>query len=322
MEGFARVHLLRTGIRMGLFESLRAAQREEELSSRLGLAPDLVGAWLRACEAQSLLRREGETYALTSFTRWLLDAPEATALHGMLDQVTESWNPSFSALPRLMKGAERPAFGAPDEAARVAAASRIVEERALDALTRVPGARRATRVLDVGCGHGSYLAGFLARHRDAHGVGVELDPAVAEEARRRLREAEVSRRGEVRVGDFMTLELAPGSFDLAMLNNNVYYFAPADRPVLWRRIRSRLAPGGILAVQSPFHVGGRLARMLGLASASAVFDLFLRTHRNLYGIPDLETLHAELLDAGFAETGEVSVLPGGGQRYVWGRSAG
>jgi trans-aconitate methyltransferase len=321
MQGFARVHLLRTGVRLGLFEALRTPQRDGELASRLGLAPDLVTSWLRAAEAQSLLERRDEHYALVPFTRWLLDAPDAASLHAMLEQVTAMWHPSFDSLPRLMKGAERPAFGTPEEAARTAEASRIVEARALDALARVPGAKHAQRVLDVGCGHGSYLAGFLARHRDAHGVGVELDAAVAEEARRRLREAEVSRRAEIRAGDFMVLDLPAGSFDLAMLNNNVYYFAPADRPALWRRVVSRLAPGGVVAIQAPVHTSGRLARLFGAAAASATFDLLLRTHRNLYGVPDLETLHAELLDAGCAETGEVSIVPGGGQRYVWGKVA-
>jgi len=321
LGALARVHVLRTGVRVGLFEALRTPQEAGALAGRLGLAPDLVESWLRAAHAQRILEREGETYRLGAFARWLIDAPEAPALHAMLEQATALYHPRLEDLPRLLKGGERPLFGSPEESERTAAASRVIEGRALDALARVPGARRAQRVLDVGCGHGSMLAGFLSRHRDAHGLGIESDPEVAEEARRRLREAEVSRRGEVRVGDFMKIELPPGSFDLAMLNNAVYYFPPAERPALWRRIRSRLAPSGVLAIQSPFHVESRTARRLGLGAQSAVFDLLLRAHRNLYGLPELETLHAELLDAGFAETGEVSVIPGGGQRYVWARGS-
>lgn len=321
LTAFARVHLLRTGLRLGLFEALRTPQESAALASRLGLAADLVESWLRAAHAQRLLEREADVYRLGAFPRWLIDSPEAPALHAMLEQAVALYHPRLDDLPRLMKGGERPLFGSPEESTRTAAASRVLEGRALDALARVPGAKRAQRVLDVGCGHGSMLAGFLSRHRDAHGLGIEFDPEVAEEARRRLREAEVSRRGEVRTGDFMKIELPPGSFDLAMMNNVVYYFPPPDRPALWRRIRSRLAPGGVLAIQSPFHVESRSARRLGLASQSAVFDLLLRAHRNLYGLPDLEALHAEMLEAGFAETGEVSVIPGGGQRYVWARAS-
>ena len=191
MQGFARVHVLRTGITLGLFEALRRPKREADLASELGLEPDLVAAWLRSAEALGVLRRSGDAFVINGFSRWLIEAPEASALHGMLDQVVYGWGPQFEALPRLLKGAERRVFGTPEEAARTAVASRWIEARAIDALIRVPGARHAHRVLDIGCGHGSYLAGFLARHRDASGLGIELDAAVGR-ARRRLREASVA----------------------------------------------------------------------------------------------------------------------------------
>jgi SAM-dependent methyltransferase len=219
-----------------------------------------------------------------------------------------------------MKGAERPSYGSPEEARRVAAASRVIEGRAIRALGRVPGTRTAKRVLDVGCGEGSYLAAFLRRYRDAQGFGVDLDPDVAEEARRRLREAEVWRRGEIRVGDFMTMDL-PSRFDVILLNNNLHYFPPAEHGALFRRALSKTAPGGVLAIQTGVLESGLLSRFLGTDAGMAVFDLFLRTHGNLHGLPDLPALHAELERAGFARTGEVSILPGGSARYVWARSA-
>lgn len=321
MQGFARVHVLRTGVTLGLFDTLRRPRGASDLASELGLEPDLVEAWMHSAEALGVLRKTGDAFVINGFSRWLIEAPEASALHGMLDQVVYGWGPQFEALPRLLKGAERRVFGTPEEATRTAVAARAIEARAIDALVRVPGARHAHRVLDIGCGHGSYLAGFLARHRDASGLGVELDAAVADEARRHLREAEVSRRAEVHVGDFLTLELPAGSWDLAMMNNNLYYFAPADRPALFARARARLTPGGVLAIQLPVAVRDPFSRWLGTAASGAIFDLFLRSFRNLHGLPDPATLHAALHDAGFVETGEVSILPGGGARYFWARSA-
>jgi cyclopropane fatty-acyl-phospholipid synthase-like methyltransferase len=173
-------------------------------------------------------------------------------------------------------------------------------------------------VLDVGCGEGTYLAGFLQRHRDARGVGVELDPAVAEQARATLREAQVSRRGEIRAGDFLTLELGEG-FDLALLNQSLHYFAPAERAALFRRIRSLLAPGGVVAIQTAVATRDPVSRLLGSAASVATFDLFLRCHRNLYGLPDPAEVARALREAGFAGAGEVPVVPGGSTRFVWGR---
>lgn len=320
LAGAARLPLLRTGIHLGLFEALRTPQSPEALAERLGLAADLVESWLRACHAQDLVRRSREGYAIGPFARWLLDAPEAAALHATLDQVALAYAPRLDDLAELMKGAERPSYGAPDEALRVAAAARLIERRALSALARVPGVRSARRVLDIGCGHGTYLAGFLSRYRDAYGVGVDRDPEVAEKARRTLREAEVWRRSEVRTGDFMVLDLPTGSYDLALLNNSLHYFPPPERGALFRRVRERLGEGGVLAIQTPVVSDTRAARTLGALANVAVFDLYLRTHRDLYGLPEPAEVTAGLGEAGFESVGEVAILPGGTARYLWGRA--
>jgi len=319
VDAYARVHVLRAGLELGLFDALRRPESARGLAARLGLASDLTEAWLRAAEAQGLVSERGGAFEIGGLARMLLDAPEGDSLRALLDQMVLGWGPRLEELPRLLKGGERPLHGSAEESARVARASRIIEPRALAALARIPGVERAHRVLDIGCGTGRYLVAFLQRHRDAMGVGVELDPAVADEARRRLLEAEVSRRAEVRVGDFLSLELPGGSFDLALLNNDLYYFAPAQHAELFRRVRGRLAPGGVLAIQSQFEARGWLARWSGSAASSAVFDLLLRAHRNLYGLPDAADLQRELREAGFVETGEVDVLPGGGAKYVHGR---
>ena len=108
MSGATRLPLLRTGIHLGLFEALRTPHTPEALAERLGLAPDLVAAWCVAGEAQGLLRRRGERYRMDAFTRWLVDAPEAAALHAALDQTALSYAPRLDALPELLKGADRP----------------------------------------------------------------------------------------------------------------------------------------------------------------------------------------------------------------------
>jgi SAM-dependent methyltransferase len=319
LEGLTRVHLLRTGIHLGLFEALRQPLSEVELAERLGLAADLTGATLRAAHAHGLLRRRGDTYEIGSFVRWLLDSPHAAALHALLDQAALGFGPRLESLDRLLKGSERPAFGTSDEALRTAAATRLVEGPALKALARVPGARAARRVLDVGCGFGTYLAGFLGRYRDAHGLGIELDPEVAEEARRRLREAEVSRRAEIRVGDFMTMDLPKGTYDLILLNHGLHYFPLSQRGALLRRARSRLSERGVLVIQTVTWTEQLGARWLGARSWVALLDLYYRAHRNLYGLPDVAEIRRELLDAGFGETGVVPVLPGGTVVYAWAR---
>ncbi len=320
LAGATRLPLLRAGVHLGLFEALRVPQVPAALADRLGLAPDLVEGWLIAAHAHGLLKKRGGEYAIGRFARWVLDAPEAGALHALLDQTALSYEPRLEALPELLKGAPRPSHeAAPAEALRVAAASRLLETRALRALRRIPGLRKARRVLDVGCGEGTYLAGILRRYRDAHGLGIEKDAEVAEAARRNLREAEVWRRAEVRVGDFMALELPAGRFHLALLNHSLHYFRPPERLPLLRRIGEHLAEGGVLAIQTAVLCDAPLAQALGVHANLTSLDLYLRTHRDLHGLPVPARVEEDLREAGFDEVGQIPIAAGGAVRYVWGR---
>ncbi len=50
----------------------------------------------------------------------------------------------------------------------------------------------------------------------------------------------------------------------------------------------------------------------------ATADLYLRSHRNLFGLPDPEQLRGLLVECGFRETGIVPITAGGSLVYVWG----
>ncbi len=239
LSEYTRTHLLRSGLELSLFEAMREPIRPTKLASNLGLDEKLLTAWLRAATAHGLVRLARhplDAYQVTSDIRWLIDSPDRASLIALLDQTVETYSPALERLPELLRGGERPEFGAREEVQRAADISRIIEGRALEVLGRVPGASKARHVLDIGCGYGTYLSGLLNRYRDANGVGVEVDPDLAEIARRRLVDAKVSRRGEIRVGDFMTLDIEAGKFDLALLNNNLYYFPPEQRRALFEKV--------------------------------------------------------------------------------------
>jgi SAM-dependent methyltransferase len=314
----AQLQLLRAGLDAGLFAALAEPRSAEELAESLGLAPDLCEAWLRAAFASGFVERRGGRYLRAALASWLLASPDADAARAMLDQAALSYAPVLGRLPALLReGAPRPRWGGDEEAARVARGSRLLEKRAFAALARVPGAARARRFLDVGCGEGTLLAALLSRYRDALGLGVEREPRLAELARARLRDAEVHRRGEIWSGDVMREELPAGDWDLATLNQVLHYWPDEERDVLFARIARRLAPNGVLAIQTLVLQDGAFARLAGSAASSALFDLFLRSHANLYGLPDPVDLQVRLRAAGFARVGSVSIVPGGGLRYVW-----
>jgi SAM-dependent methyltransferase len=315
----SQLALLRAGLAAGVFDALAEPRSADELAAQLAAPADLCASLLRAAHASGFAVRRGERYRRSKLVDWLLASPDADAARAMLDQAALSYAPSLAALPGLLRGAPRPAWGGDEEAARVARASRLLEARALAALDRVPGTRSARRILDVGCGEGGLLAALLGHYRDALGFGVEREPAVAERARRRLLAAQVHRRAEIWVGDVLGPDLPAGEWDLALLNQVLHYCTEPERDALFGRLLSRLAPGGVLAIQTSVVQDGFFARATGMAATAALFDLFLLCHGNLTGLPDPTDLQVRLRAAGFARVGSVSIVPGGALRYVWAR---
>jgi SAM-dependent methyltransferase len=311
--------LLRAGLASGLFAALAEPRSPAELAAHLAAPPELCAAALRAAHASGFVVRRGARYRRSRFVEWLTASSDGEAARSMLDQAALSHAPTLDALPALLRGAPRPTWGGDEAAARVARASRLLEPRALAALDRVPGARNARRILDVGCGEGSLLAALLSHYRDALGVGIEREPAVAERARRRLTAAQVHRRGEIWVADVLGEAFPAGEWDLALLNQVLQYFTEPERDALFARLHERLSPGGVLAIQTTVSEDGLLARATGMAASAALFDLFLRSHANLSGLPDPTDLQVRLRAAGFARVGSVSIVPGGALRYVWAR---
>jgi 2-polyprenyl-3-methyl-5-hydroxy-6-metoxy-1,4-benzoquinol methylase len=97
------------------------------------------------------------------------------------------------------------------------------------------------RVLDVGCSSG-YLAGPLVE-AGATVVGVELDPAAAEEARMICT--------DVLLGDVETLELPfePGSFDVVLCGDLVEHLRNPGATL--ERLQPLLRRGGRLVLTTP-----------------------------------------------------------------------
>jgi SAM-dependent methyltransferase len=109
---------------------------------------------------------------------------------------------------------------------------------ALDRLERAPA-----RVLDLGTGTGKAAQLVAERFPDAEVVGVDLAPAMIEEARRLLPPA-LDGRVRFEVADASALPYPEGAFDLVVLLNMIPFFAELGRVT---------AAGGTVVVA---HVSG------------------------------------------------------------------
>jgi cyclopropane-fatty-acyl-phospholipid synthase len=108
------------------------------------------------------------------------------------------------------------------------------------------GLREGERVLDVGCGWGSFVI-HAAREHDVHALGVTLSPAQAELARRRVAEAGLEDRVEIRVCDYRDLVSLGGERFDAIASIGMVEHVGSSRIDEYARVLARLLePGGRL----------------------------------------------------------------------------
>ena len=109
------------------------------------------------------------------------------------------------------------------------------------------------RLLDVGCGWGS-LAMHAARHHQATVVGVTISDAQAELARKRVVEAGLADRVEIRVQDYR--DVRDGPFDAVSSVGMFEHVGARQMPVYFGRLRALIVPSGRLLNHAISSVGG------------------------------------------------------------------
>ena len=117
------------------------------------------------------------------------------------------------------------------------------QEEKLETVARKLELKEGDRVLDVGCGWGSFPVWAASRH-GANVVGITLSPPQAERARRRAEEAGVADRVEIRVMDYR--DLAGEKFDAIASIGMVEHVGAVNIDVYAQTLAGLLEPGGRL----------------------------------------------------------------------------
>jgi cyclopropane-fatty-acyl-phospholipid synthase len=105
--------------------------------------------------------------------------------------------------------------------------------------------REDERVLDVGCGWGSFVIHAAANH-GVRAVGITLSPAQAELARTRVAEAGLEDRVEIRVADYRDLGAAGKHYDAIASIGMVEHVGANQIDLYATQLAGLLAPGGRL----------------------------------------------------------------------------
>jgi cyclopropane-fatty-acyl-phospholipid synthase len=117
------------------------------------------------------------------------------------------------------------------------------QEAKIDLICRKLGLREGSRLLDVGCGWGS-LAIHAAGRYGAEVVGITLSEQQAALARKRVAEAGLTERVDIRIEDYR--EVADGPFDAISSVGMAEHVGRAQLPVYVAQLSALLRPGGRL----------------------------------------------------------------------------
>jgi cyclopropane-fatty-acyl-phospholipid synthase len=115
------------------------------------------------------------------------------------------------------------------------------QQAKLDLVCRKLRLQRGERVLDIGCGWGSFLI-HAAQHYDVHGVGITLSPSQAAVARQRINELGLDGRLQVRLADYR--EPLGRTFDAVASIGMLEHVGRAKMLRYARAVHAALRPGG------------------------------------------------------------------------------
>jgi 4-hydroxy-2,2'-bipyrrole-5-carbaldehyde O-methyltransferase len=267
-----------------------------------GQGKEALEAWLQMGVRLRLLSLGPRGYALRGLAR-ALARPENDPALAMVEEVAGLHHKLISGTLPMLRSGDLWSL-ADQDGELIARSSRVLEAFQAEVIERAIPERSALRLLEIGCGSGVYLRYAATRNLSLTALGLELQPAVAEMARRNLRSWDLEDRVKVEDGDFRAR--APGEqFDIATLYNNIYYFPVEERVALLQRIGSFLRPGGFLLLTTCCQGGSLATEALNLWGAAT---------RGAGRLPGEQELVDQLRQAGFSGVKTKNLLPG--DRFV------
>jgi SAM-dependent methyltransferase len=257
IAGEQALALLRTALAEGILAALVEPATTATLAARTGLLEARLADFLLALEAHAIVERDGEIYRLAPAFATLLLSRALPALPDLLGRsavITKLVTPRDASGTNyaLLTPEEALSFArsvAPDPAHPLTAA---LHRGLADAAPELGECWEAgARHLDLGCGAGGLLLGIAAAFPRLRAVGIELEPQIAAETRRRAEVTGLARRVEVRQGN--ALDLAEvDAYDSVLWAQ--LFFPRATRAAALAVARRALRSGGFLLV--PTFVGG------------------------------------------------------------------
>ncbi|ELZ83194.1 methyltransferase family protein [Haloferax elongans ATCC BAA-1513] len=242
---------------IGLFDELASAGAPlsaTELADRLDADANAIEVLLTFLDAQGYVTKNGGRYRNTRMTtKWLLTASETNMAPWLTfwdELVFPFWEDNFETVVREGHPPQTIYEWFDEEPTRwetaqkgFRAAASVVGGEVADAVDIPDG---ATRLLDVGGGHGLYAIELCRRHPNLSAVVFDY-PEALDVAREEITAAGLEDRVEVAGGDYWEDDLG-AEHDVVLVFNVIHAHDDAENRRLFERVGDSLRPGGQLVV--------------------------------------------------------------------------
>jgi SAM-dependent methyltransferase len=282
---------LHLSVKLGIIDVLEdGPAAAAAIAGRTGLSERGLVVLLDCLEPLGYVRRDGESYALTERGQKFLSRASPRNFRAMmllcdytfeslntLEQTLRAGGPSQSNLERFS-----PAQWEFFNQAMVELARTNKEEIA--SLIDVPAS--ATRLVDLGGGHGLYTIELCQRHPRLSGEIFDFAP-VRDLLDKHVAEAGMGERVRLRDGDFMKEPLGTG-YDVALAFNIIHGFRPHENRDFFTRVRQALNPGGVFVVLDQIRGMSGKTPLAKLTAASLGLNLFHQAGGQSYPLEEVE----------------------------------
>jgi SAM-dependent methyltransferase len=303
-QAFIRMHFIYAAYEFGLLQALSTPRTRDQLVQELDVKrPELFDALLEVGLAAKELALSNGLFRLRGKRSRAVTGPDGDMLAAMIQANVTYYSDAYRNAAERIRGGE-PGDDLAEIGELVARYSKISEPVIKDFIAGIVRGKNPLRVLDVGCGSGVLLKSTFDANGYARGVGLDIDEAVAQQARHNLSAWGLSERFQVLQGDVRHIPgRIAGPFDLITLYNILYYFENKERPELLRTLRDLLAPRGVLAVVMGFRSRGE---DIGMANLNLVNSSL----KGLTPLPELHEVKSFLSEAGFVDLAVHRFVPG------------
>ncbi len=304
VQTLIRVQFLYAAIDSGLLAALKTPSTKDDLVRKLDARrPELLEALLNVGISVGELSCRDGVYRVKGKRSLAVTGEKGDPLAALYQASLNHHNSSYLNLASRMRGV--PSDNRLGEIGdTVARASKIYAPFFQSFVSDTVAGKGALRILEIGCGSGVYLHDAYEANPGVSGIGIDMDRAVVEQARRNLAGWGIGDRFTIVDGDIRVPPAGlSGSFDLITMYNLIYYFKTGERPALIRSVRSMLSPGGRVALVS--NVQGEPKDV-----SSSHLNLVTSLTEGCTPLPALNEVTSLLRDSGFEQIKVTRLIPG------------